>query len=686
MPGMTASPGSTTQRWSARIVPHLVFAVLLLLPVLAGLPRPAAAQSNSGVTWDRYDVTLDVQSDGTIHVTEYQEITFDGRFRAGTAAIPLSRIEDIDNVQVSVANGPGEELVPFEYLRQSRYDEDDGTFSYWTEAGELVIDYSFEPTSSSGTSTRVILLEYDAIGAVRVYDDLDPPNQQVWWYAITSFVTEIGPVLESTVTITLPEEVPADQVVAFPDNPTIDGASYTWTKTNLTDGEEFEVSLQFPPITSAGVPDWQVRDDQIRQEREEAEERSAWAGFLLLIAGLTAVFGGTVAVLGLWFTRGRDPGIGLVAEYTETPPDDLRPGAVGTLLDERFHSRDVVATVLDLAGRGVMRMDSKDGKYSFILLEHAETLRDYEKVVLDVIFGAGAAANTTKEMPQVAGALAGRNAEISAGFYQELVEHGYVPESPEQVRRRWRRIFKAVPFVVAAAVIAIIVIAGAWSNLAFLPIAAGAAFFVFAGRLGDIMPRKTVEGAESAATWLAFRNYLKDQRKRDDLAESKELFEKYLPYAVAFGLAEEWVQRFAYIPPPAYYGGSGPLFGGGDVIIIGGNRRRRGGYPNQPGGWTMIPGDPSMPHGGVGSSGGPGGGIPSLQDLSDSGAGGLQSGSDSFFDMLETIGKSFSSGSGGGSGSFGSFGGGGRGFSGGGSRGGGSRGGGGGGGGRRGFR
>lgn len=664
-------------------------AFLLVVSFLAGIPLAGTAQSESGVVWERYDVTLDVQSDGTIHVTEYQVITFDGRFRAGTASIPLSRIEDIDNVQVSVANGVGETLEPFTYARQNQYDEDVGTFSYWTESGELVIDYSFQPTSSSGTSTRVIQLEYDAIGAVRVYDDLDPPNQQVWWYAITSLVTDIGPVRESTVTITLPQEVPVEETVAYPENPVIDGAAYTWSASNLDNGEEFEVSLQFPPITNAEVPAWQVRDDQIRQEREEADERSAWAGFLLLIAGLVVTFGGTMAVLGLWYTKGRDPGIGLVAEYIETPPDDLRPGAVGTLIDERFSSRDVVATVLDLANRGVLRMDTKDGKYAFTLLEHTETLRDYERIVLDVIFGAGAAANTSKEMPQVAGVLAGRNAEISAGYYQELLEHKYVPESPEKVRRRWRTIYRAIPFVVAAIVIAIIVIAGAWSNLAFLPIAAGAAFFVFGGRLGDIMPRKTVEGAESAAKWKAFRTYLKDMKKRQDLAESKEIFEKYLPYAVAFGLAEEWVQRFAYVPTPSYYGGSGPLFGGGNVVVIGGgNRRRRGGVnPNQPGGWTMVPGDPSMPHGGSGSPDG-GGGMPSLQDMSDSAGGGLQSGSDSFFDMLETIGKSFSGGSGGGSGSFGNFGGGGshRGFSGGGSRGGGSRGGGGGGGGRRGFR
>lgn len=74
--------------------------------------------------------------------------------------------------------------------------------------------------------------------------------------------------------------------------------------------------------------------------------------------------------------------------------------------------------------------------------------------------------------------------------------------------------------------------------------------------------------------------------------------------------------------------------------------------------------------------------MPTLQEASDSAAGGLQGGSDNFFDMLGTIAKAFGESSGGGSGSFGSFGGGGRGFSGGGGRGFG----GGGGGGGRGFR
>ena len=700
----TGLPGSLRGGW--RVLAVLV-TVLILAGALPGSVERAHAQDDRSFVWDRYDVAIDVQSDGTMHITEYQVITFDGRFRAGTASIPLSNVEDIDNVTVSVANSEGEEPDPYTYESASAYDENPGTFSTWIESGELVIDYSFDPTSSTGTSTRVVVIEYDVEGGIRVYEDLDPANQQVWWFPITYEVTDLAPVRESTATITLPEAVPLDQTVVFPDDPLpmVDGAPYpddpsgveatafSWSTSNLDAGEEFEISLQFPPITAAEVPDWQAEDDALREEREEAEERSAWAGFLLMIAGLLALFGGGVAILGLWFTRGRDPEVGLVAEYTETPPDDLRPGAVGTLLDETFHSRDVVATVLDLAHRGVIRMDPVEGpgmstQYKFTLSEHQETLRDYEQTVLDVIFGAGAKPGAEKHMPVVAGSLASSNDEIAAGYYQELVEHKYVPESPEKTRDRWRRVFKVVPFLIAAAVIGIVVVAGAWSNWAFLPIAVGLAFMVTSGGLANAMPKKTLAGTESAATWLAFRKYLEDIEDRTDLAESKEIFEKYLPYAVAFGLAEEWVQKFAYVrtPSPEWYGGAGPLFGGGDVVIIGDGpgRRRRRSYPGQQGGWTTISGDPSMPHGG---GSGPGGDfdIPSLQDLSDRGAGGLQSGSDSFFDMLGTVAKAFAESSGGGSGSFGSGGGFG-GFSGGGSRGGGSRGGGGGGGGRRGFR
>lgn len=671
----------------------------LLLGLLAALvllfPADAWAQ-DSGVVWDRYDVTIDVRSDGTMHITEYQVITFDGQFSAGFATIPLTRISEIDNVTVSVANGTGGTPLPLDYVRPSRYDDETGTYTYSSTSGELAVDYAFEPTSYFGSETRTVVLEYDIIGGIRVYDDLDPANQQVWWYAISREVTDIAPVRESTVTINLPEEVPADELVWYPENPAIDGASVSWTRTNLDAGDEFEVSLQFPPITSAEVPAWQVQDDQRRQSQQEAQERSDWAGFLMLIAGLVAAVGGGVAFLATWFTRGRDPQVGLVAEYVETPPDDLRPGPAGVLLDETYHSRNVVATVLDLANRGVIRMEpNSDGAtvrtnpFSFTLLAHTEQLRNYEQMVLDVIFGAGAKTDTTVPMPSVAGALASQNNRISDAYYQQLVSTGYFAESPEQTRKRWRTIFRAIPVLIFLAVIVILFATEAWSGLAFFPIVVGIIFMIFARRMANSMPRRSIEGAESAAKWRAFRTYLRDLQGKRELEESRRIFDQYLPYAVAFGLAEEWVSRFAqvYTPAPSWFGG-GPLTGGGTVIITDGRgprTRQRGGNWTQPssgypsgGGW--MGGDTGSPSGGDWQ-------MPSMQDASDATGRGLQQGSNSFWDMLGTVAKAFaeSGGSGSGSGSFGSSRGGG--FSGGGSRGGGSRGGGGGGGGgRRGFR
>ena len=143
------------RNWLATIGLALLFAVLVLVPVGA-----VRAQSADSIVWDRYDVTLDVQSDGTVQVTEYQEITFYGEYSQGFAYIPLTQIEDIEDVTVSVANQVGDTPQPLEYVRSSLYDADTGTYTYGIMSGELAIDYAFDPTSWSGSTTRVVVLEY----------------------------------------------------------------------------------------------------------------------------------------------------------------------------------------------------------------------------------------------------------------------------------------------------------------------------------------------------------------------------------------------------------------------------------------------------------------------------------------------------------------------------------------------
>ncbi|MFN8422764.1 MAG: DUF2207 domain-containing protein [Anaerolineae bacterium] len=61
------------------------------------------------------------------------------------------------------------------------------------------------------------------------------------------------------------------------------------------------------------------------------------------------------------------------------------------------------------------------------------------------------------------------------------------------------------------------------------------------------MPRKTAAGAEEAAKWRAFKRWLADIDKQQDIAKAGELFDRYLPYAIVFGLDKRWIEAFARV-------------------------------------------------------------------------------------------------------------------------------------------
>jgi hypothetical protein len=179
------------------------------------------------------------------------------------------------------------------------------------------------------------------------------------------------------------------------------------------------------------------------------------------------------------------------------------------------------------------------------------------------------------------------------------------------------------------------------------------------------MPRKTQAGAEAAAKWLAFRRYLAEIERYDNVESAKSIFNSYLPYAVAFGLERSWVNKFASVdaPAPSWYGPYGRM-----------DYPRSGRIPRGRRGGTVI-----IPGGIPGSGSGGDIDMPDLQDVSDSVGGGLQGMSDGLFDLFNEASRAFTSvntKSGGGgnfrSGGFGGFSGGGGSFGGGG--GGGSRG------------
>jgi hypothetical protein len=270
-----------------------------------------------------------------------------------------------------------------------------------------------------------------------------------------------------------------------------------------------------------------------------------------LVAMIALLVGGFVVVTVLWYVRGRDPHTGLVAEYIPEPPDDLPPGAAGTLLDERADHEDVVATMLGLARHGAIQIHEKvqakgnvrgRSVYEIEVVDPARTGSKLEHDLLAALFNGVPQPGDTALLSDVKGRFDAWEPRIKHDLYQELVTRKYFKRSPEETRQRWRRLAWAGLILSPILGFLVFLVTDGW---AFLPAVAAMIVWFALLRMSRNMPQKTFHGAESAARWRAFRTYLRSIEKYESLEESRALFDRYLSYAVAFGMQKQWIAAFA---------------------------------------------------------------------------------------------------------------------------------------------
>jgi hypothetical protein len=134
-----------------------------------------------------------------------------------------------------------------------------------------------------------------------------------------------------------------------------------------------------------------------------------------------------------------------------------------------------------------------------------------------------------------------RAPEIKEELYRELIDPNFFTRSPEETRDGWRRAGFAI--VISSVLLGVIgVIAFNW--MALFPAAVVLILGIVLIRMSRAMPRKTAAGAEEAAKWKAFRRYLSDLDKYEQISESKAIIEKYISYAIAFECESLWVARY----------------------------------------------------------------------------------------------------------------------------------------------
>jgi uncharacterized membrane protein len=516
----------------ARRLARLALALALLIA------RPAAADRTLVI--QRLDATIDVSTDGSILVEETLVPRFTGSWNGIFRTIPIQyRTPQGLNYTLrleiqSVTDDEGRKLK-YESSRERHYRK----LKIWVPGAT--------------DTTRTVTLRYRVPNALRFFDEHD----ELYWN-VTGDEWEV-PIESASARVSLPRGVSGVRATAF-------RGAYGST-------EQADVS-----IGTDGVHVQTTRGLGMREgltvvvgwnpgvvHRPTAVEKTADAFYSNLpLAVPPLVF---IGMFHRWRKRGRDPELAPISTQYE-PPAQMTPAELGTLIDGKPDMRDITASIVDLAVRGYLHIAETENERFFGIFSSKEytftlkrdraawgALKAYERDLLDAMFaGRGDSVALSDLKNKFYKHLPGLRDEL----YHRLVKDGFYTARPDRVR-----VLYSVGGIAAGIVIGL---ASSWimTALGMQPVAGIAAGVISALIIiffGWFMPSRTTRGTSEIEKVLGFREFLArvESDRLERMVKTPEMFERFLPYAMALGVEDNWAKAFEgiYNQPPSWYSGPG---------------------------------------------------------------------------------------------------------------------------------
>jgi uncharacterized membrane protein YgcG len=264
------------------------------------------------------------------------------------------------------------------------------------------------------------------------------------------------------------------------------------------------------------------------------------------------------ALLGLRLYRSRGRTSAEPSTTRTEPPDGVPAGLCGTLLRGRVDRGAAAAVLTDMAVRGVLTITEVHGGFRVAWIGGRRKIRlkahRYERPIVRALSEPVTLTGERKdsvEFSQALGTLPERLAD-------EAVRRGWFIAPPLQARKV--RIAGAV--ILAFSAIALIV--AGLAGLAWWLVPIGLVGLVLCWKPYLVLSGRTTLGSATRSQMVGFRRFLQTadlkQIASDDLPT---VFDRHLPYAMAFGLADRWVARFAAagITPDRWFTGDTGLAG-----------------------------------------------------------------------------------------------------------------------------
>ncbi len=471
-----------------------------------------------------FDTSVEIKKSGVIQVREEISYDFGSNYRHGI-------YRDIPQIVYRENN----KKYVLEYSNISVTDEKGDSHRYSLLYPQDYLRIKIGDPDKTITGTHTYVVSYEVSGALTYFNDHTElfwnSTGDQWYYPIDAAKT----------TLTLPSEISGENLKVACYTGSLGSNASECNFSTIGNTVVFNAQRGFYAkegmSTVLGFPNGIVQK-LLAEEYVPFNER--WYGRLLIglviMLALLWYLVYPIWIVIKWFRYGRDPKsvVGETRSWYDSPTTSsgrkLTPIETGSLLDEKVDNRDVSAMIVDLARRGYMKIEERGKKNFFLLRKHSskkdDSLMSFEKSFLDQVFG------SVEEVKVKDSKLYTIIESIKTQVYKQMVSDGFFAKDPSRTR-------------VFYAVIAVFGLATFNIQLALVAIL-----------FGLHMARKTELGAGAAAVGRSLKNFLSSQERQLTFQANKQImFERLLPFAVAYGVEKIWADRFKDInlKQPTWY-------------------------------------------------------------------------------------------------------------------------------------
>lgn len=258
----------------------------------------------------------------------------------------------------------------------------------------------------------------------------------------------------------------------------------------------------------------------------------------------------------IWNRFGKDPKIKKTIVPEFEIPENLSPIQMGTLVySGGFKNNFISATIINLAVKGfisveeiktkILLISSKDFKFKKLKSdEEISKLDKVESLIIKKLFEdkneillSSLKNNFYKAIP-----------EIKKSVRDDLIEKDLIGKKGWSLR---------IVFLVMGLILL-------FTPLFFIFGACGVIILIFS----FLMPKRTIKGAELNWRIKGFKLYMKTAEKyRQQFNEKENIFEKFLPYAMIFGMTKLWAKKIEEIYGKEYIDNYHPVWFIGSGLV-----------------------------------------------------------------------------------------------------------------------